>query len=446
MSNQTDPKIIDASPTKDFFIYMLVKDIPLIRAIIDLVDNGVDGARRLRSDNNYHELWIRLELSENHFRIADNCGGIAVNIARHYAFRFGRPEGMEPTRGSVGQFGVGMKRSFFKIGKKFKVESKTETERFIVEEDVEEWKKRTEWEFEFKELEENLEANNSDQFGTTIEVTSLHDSVKDNFKLEHFRINLIRELTAAHQLNMERGLAISLNGIPLTFQPLSLLHSDQLKPAYKELIFDEKSNSPVHVQIYCGISESSPLHAGCYVFCNGRMLLEADQTLTTGWGEGNEGTIPKYHNQYAMVRAFVFFDSDDASKLPWNTTKTGVDSDSSVFKAVRLELITLMRPLINFLNKLKQERVDKERKEADETPLEKAINAAGASILSNFNKENSFQAPLPKPVYHAPRTARVQYHKPINEVDKVKQVLKVRTNWEVGEKTFEYFLKMECDD
>ncbi len=31
-------RVINAEPTKDLFIYMLVRDIPLIRAIIDLVD------------------------------------------------------------------------------------------------------------------------------------------------------------------------------------------------------------------------------------------------------------------------------------------------------------------------------------------------------------------------------------------------------------------------
>jgi len=32
----SDKRIIDARPTKDFFIHMLVKDIELTRAIIDL--------------------------------------------------------------------------------------------------------------------------------------------------------------------------------------------------------------------------------------------------------------------------------------------------------------------------------------------------------------------------------------------------------------------------
>ena len=65
-------------------------------------------------------------------------------------------EGTPSTPHSVGQFGVGMKRALFKLGSKFRIESTTETSRFVVEEDVNEWKARGEWQFHFKELEENL--------------------------------------------------------------------------------------------------------------------------------------------------------------------------------------------------------------------------------------------------------------------------------------------------
>ena len=40
--------VVQGEPTKDFFISMLVRDIGLIPAIVDLVDNSVDGGRRLR--------------------------------------------------------------------------------------------------------------------------------------------------------------------------------------------------------------------------------------------------------------------------------------------------------------------------------------------------------------------------------------------------------------
>src|SRR5689334_19115441 len=100
------PSIIEASPTKDFFISMLVKDIELIPAISDLVDNAVDGAKR-ESQDSFDGYSVRIDLDSQQFRISDNCGGISVEIAQKYAFRFGRPEQMTPTPRSVGQFGVG---------------------------------------------------------------------------------------------------------------------------------------------------------------------------------------------------------------------------------------------------------------------------------------------------------------------------------------------------
>ncbi len=81
---------LNAEPTKSFFISMLIKDIQLTRAILDLVDNSVDGARRLRPDGDYEGLWIHITASQELFEIEDNCGGIPVDLARNYAFRFGR--------------------------------------------------------------------------------------------------------------------------------------------------------------------------------------------------------------------------------------------------------------------------------------------------------------------------------------------------------------------
>ena len=39
---------IDASPVKSFFIEMLTRDIDLVDAILDLLDNCVDGILRQR--------------------------------------------------------------------------------------------------------------------------------------------------------------------------------------------------------------------------------------------------------------------------------------------------------------------------------------------------------------------------------------------------------------
>src|SRR5439155_1583690 len=125
-----------AAPTKEFFISMLVRDIELLDAVADLVDNCVDGARRIRSKDSFVGLFARIHLSEKKFEIEDNCGGISVDVARKYAFRFGRPGEFPPAKHSIGQFGIGMKRALFKMGNKFRVESSTERSRFVVEVDV----------------------------------------------------------------------------------------------------------------------------------------------------------------------------------------------------------------------------------------------------------------------------------------------------------------------
>ena len=46
-------KIVDASPTKEFFIYMITRDIQTNAAIVELVDNAIDGAKRLRKPKSW---------------------------------------------------------------------------------------------------------------------------------------------------------------------------------------------------------------------------------------------------------------------------------------------------------------------------------------------------------------------------------------------------------
>ena len=111
---------------------MLVKDIPLEMAIHDLLDNSIDGALRLRGNESFEGLEVDITCSPDHFTIRDNCGGIDYEIARNYAFRFGRPPESEPVPHSVGRFGVGMKRAVFKLGSHFYVRSTSETHRFVV--------------------------------------------------------------------------------------------------------------------------------------------------------------------------------------------------------------------------------------------------------------------------------------------------------------------------
>src|SRR5690554_1670357 len=85
-----DDLSVDAEPERSLFVEMLTRDIELIPAIMDLLDNSIDGARAHTDESTLaSEFWVELQVSADKFEVRDNCGGIDLDIARQYAFRFG---------------------------------------------------------------------------------------------------------------------------------------------------------------------------------------------------------------------------------------------------------------------------------------------------------------------------------------------------------------------
>ena len=90
-------KIAKGTPTKEFFVGMLTRDIELSDAILDLLDNCLDGVVRQKKNidkrsaaNYYADYYSHITIDHNSFTIEDNCGGIPIEIAEKYAFRMGR--------------------------------------------------------------------------------------------------------------------------------------------------------------------------------------------------------------------------------------------------------------------------------------------------------------------------------------------------------------------
>ena len=207
-----------------------------------------------------------------------------------------------------------------------------------------------------------------------------------------------------------------------------------------------KGKKDVTVKIYAGMSRSKSDQdaAGWYIFCNGRMIVAADQTSLTGWGEGATKRIPKFHPQFSMFRGYVFFDSDDAQLLPWNTMKTGIDTDSPLYRATKLEMMNLMRPVLDFSYKWDAE---KDRFEDDEGPLRTAVSSAMEVRLRDVKASETFVAPKPASVKKSdPQLTKISYSVPDKQFTMAKKHLHARSAKEVGEKTFEYYCEMECGE
>lgn len=274
MADDIQDDEIDVSPTRALFVEMLTRDIQLDRAVLDLVDNSVDGAKRLRpgEDADYSGLEVTISLDGDSFEIRDNCGGIGIDIARQYAFRFGRAKGMPVTPGSVGQFGVGMKRALFKFGHGFEVKSTTTHDRFTLKVDVDAWENEEgSWRFVFDSVDTDLEVPAEDT-GTVIVTAPLRDDASNQFGSKGFRNSLGRQIESSQQQYIDRNLRIVFDGKTLIASPWKLVRGQGIEPMYVEDEIETKRGS-VKRRIYAGIGKSSPQEAGWYVFCNGRLVL-----------------------------------------------------------------------------------------------------------------------------------------------------------------------------
>lgn len=420
---------IIADPTKEFFISMLTRDISTDRAILDLIDNSIDAS--LKQSN--HEPTIKITINPSTFIIEDNCGGLDLEVAKNYAFRFGRDTNAPKTPNSVGQFGVGMKRTLFKLGTNFQVKSRHNNIAYSIDVDVSEWVERKEWDFYFKHLEKNPPKEGT----TIITVSKLREDVRDLFATDSFLFNLEREISIAYFEQIHNGIKILFNDRTVKSQEILIKTSETLGAIKKSFTYDD-----VEIKITCGITDRKLEDGGWYVICNGRLVTDADQSEITGWGV--DGTR-QYHADFAFFRGLVEFSCEDSSKLPWTTTKTGVDRDSKVYKFALHHMNLCMQPILSLLRDRAEETTKYEAGDISSKPIAECIEHAQTVRIQDIAFSDKFTRPLkistPK---KKKNEIKISYSVPIEKFEEVKSKLNAATQKQVGERTFDYYYTYEC--
>lgn len=436
-------RVVKANPTKEFFVNMLVRDILLKQAIIELIDNSIDGARSIRENNEYKGLEIVVKFNGERFEIEDNCGGIPVDVAANYAFRFGRPKSVQSNNTeTTGIFGIGMKRALFKIGKNFAIHSTTRTSEFDLELDVENWLSKEDWDFEFASYKENIN-NEGVKTGTKIVVTNLNEDIAGELCSQEFETELIEHVQRRVGLDIAYGIAITVNEKTLIGNNISLINNEEGIKVVKE----DYDDDGVNVQILGGIAPREgknypPEKAGWYIYCNGRLVVAADKSSLTTWKDmENKSSGVVFHNNYAGFRGIVYFSSKQPEKLPWNTTKTGLDETSRVYLRAREKMLEIFKIVKGIIDEIK-----KNTEEKDDGVEESVAKMQGMEMtVSEIKKvvKNREMAIKSIKITTEPNVT-ISYKKPKKDADELKGVLGVKSYKEVGEKTFEYYKDAEC--
>lgn len=428
--------IVQSGPTKDFFISMITRDIILEDAIIELIDNSIDGIKRLKVMENYSKYKIEVTMNNEYFEIADNCGGIDIEIARSYAFKFGRPSDIQETQKieTIGTFGIGMKRALFKMGKKFAIQSTFTNSKFLLNIDVDEWAAEENWDFKFSASDEDKHPEVD--CGTKITIKKLYPGISIALTSNQFINELIRKVQSEASYEISKGLIININKTPVSKKFLSIVKDSNIKP-YKYTF----KNDSIKVIVIAGIAnKTKPELAGWYIYCNGREIVSADKSNITTWDN-------KYHNDFAAFRGFVFFNSLKPELLPWNTSKTGIDTSSNIYQTIKPHMKSAFDTVTGELKKIYRDMEEEERgtmlayisdRKAIDINYDSALKLRNNSVLKFVDSCK----PLPK------AEARISYSKPKSEVDAIKANIKNKSkkpisNKEVGSITFDYYCDME---
>jgi len=423
---------VDASPEKSFFIYMITRDINLEDCILDLLDNSIDGAIRTRGpEASLEGLSVRIEFNESAFSIADNCGGIPLDVARHYAFHFGRPMEAEPVGRGVGLYGVGMKRAVFKLGRKIEIVSSTATEGFRVDIDVSAWEQSPHWNFPMEQLRSPGPA------GTTVRVREFNPAVAEEFRGRMFADELRQMVSRDYSMFLQRGLAVQVNRKTVPITVLQLLEGGKFKAA--KLAYDDDD---VHVELIAGMAAPPPESAdesqginvdpfGWFVLCNDRVVKAANKDEDTVWGV--QGST-RWHNQYRGFLGIARFSSINPSLLPWTTTKRELDKTAAVYRRAVKRMKDLTDQWVRYTRRRKR-APDKARA---------AERAAEPKALTEVDDSDGMRFPdLPE----TPEIGHIQYTKPKDDILRVAAALgdPEMTFVEVGERTFDYYFEREVE-
>lgn len=458
--DEVDDLVVDAQAERALFVDMLTRDIEHIPAIIDLIDNSIDGARAF-GENDLKKFWIKVTATSQQFVIEDNCGGIDLDVARHYAFRFGRPEAYKGTKRSVGQFGVGMKRALFKLGRHFTVDSRADTTSFFLEVPVSEWAEDINpiWQFKMARTSRNYDSATGGR-GTSIVISELHESIVEDLTNDQFVALLRNQIRYRHQAALDEGISIKLNGTALTGFSRELLSGESFQPVNRTFVASSDEGD-VSVRIVAGIVESERRElgqddgdaenfrqvgdAGWWIFCNDRLLIMRDRSRLTGWGDN----VPVYHPQYRQFRGYVWMSAAETAALPWNTTKTGVDENSPVWRQVQAQIKVSAAQVVSVINRLKTEK----QTAPDEAgmPTVMARRTASMTPVSKLSERSTFGVPPIPPAPKRPRPKRaraqhLQYDVPLDKFKAVGDHMGTDVIAEVGRRTFDYYFENEIED
>ena len=443
----TNTVLAEANPEKRLFISLLTRDISMVAAFLDLIDNSVNAAleplvNRLETADGYADILedetvqprtdIWLKLSDNKVIITDNAPGIPLSTAQQHVFKFGRSEEEESESDRLSVYGLGLKRAFFKLGNRIRIVSDHIEGGFELDLDVAKWAKdaKLPWHFELTPREPVA----AEHCGTKIEVWHLHEEAKMRLGNVIFEGQLRDAIGKTYSYFLSKFVRIFVNQKVVEGISLRVGKNNSTEGF-------ERNGVTCTITAGLGTPEGGKYRdsgSGWFVFCNGRTVISADKSSMTGW---NNNGFPIFQPKHRPFLGTVYFVSKFSARLPWDTTKSGINEDSEIWQQAKRMMVLVGKSVTSFLDS----RYTDEGTEVAQADLEKITKERVDSMKASTEQRRAFQPPK---ISKRKTTMRIQYDAKINQVESIAKYLSRpgMSGSDVGRHTFLYFLQNEAGE
>ena len=318
-------KILNATPEKRVFL-SIIPEYDLKRSICELIDNAID----LWAKNKRSDLEVRIVADERQqsISIEDNAGGIEESKLDHVVSPGKTTNDVHDE--VIGYFGVGSKRAVIALSQDIEIHSRFEREKpFVVKLDDYWVTKDPSWLLPYDESTRQL-----DPYTTLVELNRLRIQIT-SAEIEELK----KHLQEVYAKFIDRGAVIKVNG-----QKLAAISFDD-QWSYPPSLFPTRflatipiEDRQVEAEIVSGLIDhpGDPDDSyGVFVYCNNRLIARALTDFSVGF---STGMIGNPHYNISLVRTIVRLKGQSAD-MPWNSSKSGIDTKHPVFKAIQQSII-----------------------------------------------------------------------------------------------------------
>lgn len=339
---------LDASPSTDLWS-TLADDLSYYDAICELVDNAIDNAKRTNQDDLGIDIryYSDSDPAGERLVIKDNSGGVPSDNLEAL-IKMGE-SGLKQANGSIGVYGLGLKRAFTKLGSNTEILTHETNSDYTVKIPLQDgWNERDSLEVTSYRIDDDEQ----ESIARGMTKLTFHNPT---FDFGNTRNELEDRLSKTYDKYLQEG---------VTDIELSLtLHEDNVRPpkqpdwsynpfglhprVYEGVEIDPDIadlDKPVELSITVGLIREDSELAGTDIFCQNRKIVHSDTTQRGGFGNWSSGYLGNYNREVHFKMILEFHTTGDKQSLPWNSSKSDVDITSPVFTAAIKEARKVAQP------------------------------------------------------------------------------------------------------